>query len=170
MANEKESLWNRSKAYDAKKSQNSKTSRVNERRESDFQSPFRFKVLDKDKNELPNNDESKEAFVELYPEILSTVLLFGGFQESAFEMMARKDGFIKMIIPATFSDVLYFFAEEDEYEITEHLLQFVEEMKYFTDLKEGLDFINENKLCIEYSTTASIAYSLFKDNLLNKDK
>lgn len=170
MVNEKESLWNRSKAYDAKKFQNSKTSQIKERREPDFQSPFRFKVLDKDKNELPNNDESREAFVELYPDLLSTVLLFGGFQESAFEMMARKDGFIKMIIPATFSDVLYFFAEEDEYEITEHLLQFVEEMKDFTDLKEGLDFVNENKLCIEYSTTASIAYSLFKDNLLNKDK
>ena len=170
MVNEKESLWNRSKAYDAKKFQNSKTSQIKERREPDFQSPFRFKVLDKDKNELPNNDESKEAFVELYPVLLSTVLLFGGFQESSFEMMARKDSFIKMIIPATFSDVLYFFAEEDEYEITEHLLQFVEEMKNFTDLKEGLDFVNENKLCIEYSTTASIAYSLFKDNLLNKDK
>ena len=170
MVNEKESLWNRSKAYDAKKFQNSKTSQIKERREPDFQSPFRFKVLDKDKNELPNNDESREAFVELYPDLLFTVLLFGGFQESAFEMMARKDGFIKMIIPATFSDVLYFFAEEEEYEITEHLLQFVEEMKDFTDLKEGLDFVNENKLCIEYSTTASIAYSLFKDNLLNKDK
>lgn len=170
MVNEKESLWNRSKAYDAKKFQNSKTSQIKERREPDFQSPFRFKVLDKDKNELPNNDESREAFVELYPVLLSTVLLFGGFQESAFEVMARKDSFIKMIIPATFSDVLYFFAEEDEYEITEHLLQFVEEMKDFTDLKEGLDFVNENKLCIEYSTTASIAYSLFKDNLLNKDK
>lgn len=170
MVNEKESLWNRSKAYDAKKFQNSKTSQIKERREPDFQSPFRFKVLDKDKNELPNNDESREAFVELYPDLLSTVLLFGGFQESAFEVMARKDSFIKMIIPATFSDVLYFFAEEDEYEITEHLLQFVEEMKDFTDLKEGLDFVNENKLCIEYSTTASIAYSLFKDNLLNKDK
>jgi hypothetical protein len=170
MVNEKESLWNRSKAYDAKKFQNSKTSQIKERREPDFQSPFRFKVLDKDKNELPNNDESREAFAELYPDLLSTVLLFGGFQESAFEMMARKDSFIKMIIPATFSDVLYFFAEEDEYEITEHLLQFVEEMKNFTDLKEGLDFVNENKLCIEYSTTASIAYSLFKDNLLNKDK
>lgn len=147
MVNEKESLWNRSKAYDAKKFQNSKTSQIKERREPDFQSPFRFKVLDKDKNELPNNDESREAFVELYPDLLSTVLLFGGFQESAFEMMARKDGFIKIIIPATFSDVLYFFAEEDEYEITEHLLQFVEEMKDFTDLKEGLDFVNENKLC-----------------------
>ena len=170
MANEKESLWNRSKAYDTKKSQNSKTSRVNERRESDSQSPFRFKVLDKDENKLPNNDESREAFVELYPDMLSAVLFFGGFQESAFEMMARKDSFIKMIIPATFSDVLHFFAEEDEYEITEHLLQFVEEMKDFTDLKEGLDFVNENKLCLEYSTTASIAYSLFKDNLLNKDK